>query len=342
MVEPYTIERLEEKDIESLFEFRQRVFPVNNKQMNRERWRWLFLNNPYAGASLPIWVIKTQDRIAGSICALPALFNIGRKVFWGCFGTDYYVEGCFKGQPALQLIRRIKAYSPLLIGANVSDSAHQLLLRMGCSDLSSEIYEATISLSRPGRMLARLTQTLRKCARNIIVMSARGIGYQTMISNYLPEDYHLFWSSLADGRYCGLDKNTTYMRWRYEKCPTLDHSFVLCRRHNSICAIIVVGIRNNNHNRTGLILDILVKGCNPMDLLPALCAGLEYFTEQNCKFVTLHWTAHWAKPFFRLFGFNLRTSDLGLLVWVAKGSEHLKALQQPGRWKFSLGDSDRF
>lgn len=340
MVEPYSIERLDQKDIDALFDFRKRFLPQGDKQMDRKRWHWLYHDNPFVESQSPVWVIKTNDRIAGSIGTIPMPCILGGENIVANMGVDYYVEDSFKGLPALQLLKKAMASSPIFIGANISPSAKKLLLKMGSSDLSSHLYAGTASLLSTQDIPLSLPQRLKACMRWAVAVSLKAAGYRAIVSEQLPSDYEDLWRKVSFNLPCGLVKDTVYLHWRYVQNPTFPYRFITARRNDEIRAMMVVAIQLSKG--VGLIFDIIVPQGDRRAFMAVLGEGLKFLKEQGCHTGCLHWNAAWAKPVLYLFGFDLNNSDLGHLVWVAGTAERFKIMQQPRRWTISLGDTDRY
>lgn len=333
-----------ESDIDALFEFRERVFPNNWKRLHRDRWRWLYQQNPAAGGQIPTWLLRTQDRIAGSISAVPCRMRVGPDVIAAYFGTDYFVERSFLGLPALRLLMTMLAQSPVHIGANLSESARKLFLKKGYVDLGSQLYVASAGLTDRCQddptALSWLKQRVFRGTRGL----ARAAPYRTEINRPLPALYADLWKRIRASRGAGLEKDEDYMRWRYQSCPIGEPRFISALKGDRLVAMAVVDCRHleDGQRKTGLILDLLLPDGERMALAVLIAACLEYFERSGCSACLLHWNAQWAKPVIRSMGFHIQGSDIGLMVWVAAGATSLKILQTPGSWSLILGDTDRF
>ncbi len=143
MTKNFSISRMEASEIDALFEFRRKTFPENRKQMDQARWRWLYLANPETGGSLPVWLLKSEGRIVGSVAAVPTRIKVGKGGCVGFFGADYFVEREYLGLPALRLLKTMLAESPLNIGTNLSPSAQRLFAKLGYADLSTSLVQVS-------------------------------------------------------------------------------------------------------------------------------------------------------------------------------------------------------
>ena len=338
------IERLTEADIDALFEFRNRVLPANPKRADRARWQWLFKSNPANDCQLPVWVLKTQGRITGSISAIVLRIRKNKEVVTAYHGADFFVEQAFKGLPALRLVKTMMSHSRLQIGANMSESARKLFAKLGYIDLSPDLYSASIDIWSPDRPVCSIRSILSVCVKKVIRILAAGTGYRNTVTHRVPEDYGKLWQSISASKYLGVEKDSEYLSWRYEKCPKIKHNFIAFRRNKRLCALVITGIWQDfaKQYKTGLIFDILVPKGNIFLLFAALSGSLEFFKNKKCMNCSLHWSARWAKPVLRALGFHLGKSGLGLMVWIDKKNESIKTAQKPGKWLFSLGDTDRY
>jgi len=255
----FSIVRLEDADIDLLFDFRKRVMPENTKQGDRRRWQWLYRQNPATGGELPVWVIRTPGRIAGAISAVPVPMRLDGERVRAFFGTDYFVEEGFQGLPALRLLKTLQAHPPIHIGANLSESAARLFAKMGYADLGEALYAASASVHRGDS--AGTIEPLKRLALSASRSLARIGWFDTEITWKLPEGYDALWKQVCLSSPMGLEKDATYLRWRYEECPSTDYRFVAFRRHSRLrgLGIVYIDSRTDDHRNTGVILDLIVE-----------------------------------------------------------------------------------
>ena len=341
MAASYKIERLSIKDVDLLFEFKQRLMPDNSKWMDRLRWYWLYKDNPFIN-KFPVWIIKSNGRIVGSISAIVfKMYNEGKSIT-AYHGADFFVEEGFRGLPALRLFKKMASDADLVFAANFSPDAKKLLLKMGFVDFSDHLYVAKVILRSGNYSYHRFM--VKRSIQTVVKVGTRLFGYKTSINKEIPDNYELLWKRIAKGRESRIEKSCSYLEWRYVKCPSIHYRFISITLKGNLKCLAVTSIvtENSNSGSKGLLFDLLLPENDYLALIAALSAIINYFKRKRCDSFQMHWNARWAKPILRGLGFWITQSDLGWLVNTRKDNEKLQKLMNPGTWYFSLGDTDKY
>ena len=341
MAASYKIERLLIKDVDLLFEFKQRLMPDNSKWMDRPRWYWLYKDNPFIN-KLPVWVIKSNGRIVGSISAIVFKMNNEGESFTAYHGADFFVEEGFRGLPALRLFKKMASDGDLVVAANLSPDAKKIFLKMGFVDFSDHLYAARVILSSGNYSFNRFL--VKRLVQNFMKVGTRLIGYEASISKDISDNYELLWKRIVKRREYGIEKSRSYLRWRYAQCPSTQYDFISITLQGNLKCLAVASIiaDNGTGGSNGLLFDLLLPENDYFVLIAALSAIIDYFNKKGCDLFLMHWNASWAKPILRGLGFWITKSDLGWLVYTRKDDEKLQKLMHPGEWYFSLGDTDKY
>jgi hypothetical protein len=333
---------MEESEIDALFEFRKKTFPENNKQMDRVRWRWLYLANPEGNGSIPVWVLKTEGGITGSIAAVPTRVRIGKDSCVAFFGTDYFVDREYLGLPALRLLKTMLAESALNIGANMSASAQRLFAKIGYADLSPGLIQVSAFVP-PKSGTGNLATYLKRVSRKIIRKMASPLSYKLEVTPKLPDSYGKFWDDIASSLEVSVVKDARYLRWRYEQCPSADYRFILLNRDGKLSSLAVAGIvADRNGARHGIILELLARDGDTFAACGAINACLDYFALHDCGSCVSHLSESWISRCYSLMGFSSEPSKLGFMALPATGNDALHKTKDAKSWAFALGDTDRY
>ncbi|WP_419663466.1 uncharacterized protein Dvar_37760 [Desulfosarcina variabilis str. Montpellier] len=341
MTASFKIERLSMKDVDLLFEFKQRLMPDNSKWMDRPRWNWLYKENPFVDLT-PVWVIKSNGRIVGSISGIVFKIHSGDESFTAYHGADFFVEEGFRGLPALRLFKKMASDGDLVVAANLSPDAKKLFLKMGFVDFSDHLYEAKVILSSGNYSFHRFL--VKRLVQNFMKLGTRLIGYEASINKEIPDNYELLWKRIVKRREYGIEKSRSYLRWRYAQCPSIQYDFVSITLQGNLKCLAVASIITDNGTggSNGLLFDLLLPENDFLALIAALSAIINYFKRKRCDSFQMHWNASWARPILKGLGFWITQSDLGWLVNTRKDNEKLQKLMNPGTWYFSLGDTDKY
>lgn len=335
---------LQNENIEKLFSFRAIEFPKNNKQLDTERWKWLYLDNPYIdGLSIPVWVMSHDNEYVGSISSIPLPVKIDQIKTTASFGSDYFVNSKYLGLPALRLLKTMQKQYEINIGANLSDSANKLFSKMGYIDLSSNINMATIFIpvnSNNSTTKSLLKYHLYSLYRKIICKSNYAV-YHSMTT---PEATNDLWDRIEQNFNVSIIKDFNYIKWRYEKCPSINYTFLTLESGNDLSAMAIINIMEDNKGvKCGMISDILADSTSPDSINQLLHECIVYFKDSKCSSCITHFIDNNLYKYFRSLGFTLTQSDLGLMVHLPKTkSDKQKKLAAPENWSFWLGDTDRY
>ena len=335
---------LQNKNIEKLFSFRAVEFPQNDKQLDTERWKWLYLENPnIKGLPIPVWVMSADNEYVGSISSIPLFVKVGQEKTIISFGSDYFVNNKYLGLPALRLLKTMQKQYEINIGANLSDSAKKLFLKMGYIDLSSSIQMATIFI--PVNAKKRSIKSLIKyyfysLYRKVICNKK----YFVCLSCTTPESTNDLWDKVESKINISIVKDFNYIKWRYEKCPSINYSFLTLGAGNDISAMAIITILEDSEGvRRGMISDMLVDPDNSDSIYQILHECITYFKKSRCSSCFTHFMDVNLTKYFRALGFTITQSDLGLMVLLPKikSNEQMKLIT-PKKWSFWLGDTDRY
>lgn len=329
-----TIERLALSDLDGLFEFRKKTFPESPRQLDRERWAWLYLNNPASQGRIPVWVLKADGRIVGSIASTDTLMRVDNRSILASFGNDFFVEKAYLGLLSLRLLKTMLSEYDLNVAANLSESARKLFDKMKYIDLSSSLDILTLPLLSATRLRSRVKGVGLSLLRKALLSGS----YECHISYQVPQSLDdLYEQTIARGR-VSIVKDKKYFKWRYESCPSAEFQFVSAGEYGRLEGVAVISVIK----KQGVIMDILVPSQDKRLLAFLLQSCLRHFRENNCTECYTHVSRGWMTSCFKMFGFYQGISDIGLMYHTGVKEEPVaQILNDSCSWDFNLGDTDR-
>ena len=340
-----TISILDEQSIDALFDFRERVFPQNDKQLDKKRWDWLFRQNPETtGTTIPTWVLRNGKQVVGSVSSIFLRVKVGVSVFTCSFGSDYFVDKMYLGLPALRLLKIMQKQSQVNIGANLSASAAKLFKKMKYTDLSENVKVVTAFFPKNNQSSLSIKSFIKYYVYKIIRRFFCFKKFNKRITCILPKSAQMLWENLSPHLYVSVVKDYNYLKWRYKQCLSVDYRFIILETKKQMVALAVLTIQQEGKNgKRGLIADILV---DPDDFFAScgiINACLEFFQEKGCTLCFTHLLNDRMLRYFKIMGFNVSKSDLGLMVLLPKhNNQELQGLVNSAKWSFWIGDTDRY
>jgi hypothetical protein len=336
----FEIVRMEQREVDELFDFRRRVFPENSKQMDKDRWRWLLCDVPDTDdGGMTTWLMKDDGRIVGTISGIPVIFNIQGRSVRGFFGADYFVEEAYKGLPALRLLKEMHKQVTIHVGMNLSESAKKLFVKLGYFDLSENFISASMTLNSSYRgVKGEIRRVFYRCLRKTVLNS----DYDVKIVHSLGMDYSHLWDRVKESYPVIIEKNLEYMKWRYENCPTRKYRYVYLEKDNELIGLAIIAMHKVGKEVKGVIHDVILPHGATCILKNLLCRILEYFEKEDCQYCELQIMAPRALGLLKALGFRVEISSLGAMVLVKNQVEFFSAMQNPENWMLCIGDTDRY
>jgi GNAT superfamily N-acetyltransferase len=217
--------------------------------------------------------------------------------------------------------------------ANDSESAIKLYTKMGYADLSESVDIYTLPLLPPSGFKSYLKSALLWGARTVVFPKT----FSTDISTTVPEGAEELWGQIARSPGVSVVKDTEYLRWRYELCPSTRFSFLSIHERGRLRGIAVV----TTVKQQGVIMDLLVTPGDQAGLTALIRGALRYFKGEGCTECYTHISRGWGRRLFFLFGFYRGVSSIGFMTQTSGNDAAMLDSKRPGAWHFNLGDTDR-
>jgi hypothetical protein len=229
-----------------LFALWRRFFGDWSAERLALRWQWQYGANPWARERPPVIAVALHGGdVVGHIGGIPLPMRLddARRI---ALGGSAMVLADEHRLLAFKLAATLFESRPVL-GSGLCAEAMRLFRRFGAAVVPSSQRRFTYALSRAGALARRLRERVPSwCASMVSPSMLAPAGRVSMLARWAAPDrprprerppirtradirvlrrfgadYEALWDA-ARARYrCGLDKDATYMNWRYVDCPTL-------------------------------------------------------------------------------------------------------------------------
>jgi hypothetical protein len=299
-------------------------------------WRWAFASRP---GPPTFFVLESATGIVGGIGYVPVELRVDGDHLPGALPVNYFVDDRYRGLPALRLLRAVQGECARLVGAYVSPSALRLLVKSGFTDLSGALrayHRGVRSGYGPRRAIVQLA---RRIADAVLGLADR------LRTRELRHVARTALDADLDDRFAsgpgavGLRKTAEYLRWRYERSPALQPTFVHRYEQGALTGIAVLQFDRGGDR--ALLLDLLVRDAAPATLTGLVLAAVREARVRGASTLVTQALSGAVDAALRRCLFGTLPGDLGLAVQVRDAAERA-SLGDPSRWHFMLGDCDAY
>ncbi len=341
------VRRLRMQDIDSLFSFRKRIFPPEHQDLNRDYWKWKFIENPYS-QEIPFFVVESNGRIVGTQGYVPFPMSVDGREPSSSYLVDFNVEKSFNPLVAVKLYKKVISCSSINIAANLSEDARRFFRSARFVDLSDNVHRLKYSLKAGNdRYSARvkywLFSALREVKRCKLSLNQKfERSNQTIsIAESMPDGIEKFWSLMAQRYKIFIKKDRTYLMWRYVSHPLFSYHFAALHKQNQLKAVLVLYFQSEPNQQKCWIMDVLYDPSDDFLLGVLVNEVIKYCRDNEIQSIDTELTSPSLAKIFIKVGFRVLKNNLGLMIHSQNG-ELLHTLCLPGGICFVPGDTDRF
>lgn len=318
----------------------------------RERFEWLYLNNPHGKAKV-WWVIDEKtDKPVAFTCALPRLVKVEGKdiLCWNC--GDFSVDKKFRTLGVALKLRRaakdaVDNNEVKALYAHPNDKMKVIHQRVGhtcigkmkryAKALKADKYvERYIKSKLPAKLISPVINTGLSLIDFFIVQKDRKYKTELVSGKRFDHEYdHLFEELSGYFKVIG-ERNSSYLNWRYEDNPLYSCSRIIIREDGFLKGyIIFTTIKNVVH-----IKDIF---CKPDDKIvkTMLNALVKELRKTNKESVSVALKDN--NPVINILqkaGFRLRSDESSIYAY-AGGIKEIRDIWLNGdNWYMTVGDRD--
>jgi len=345
------IRTLEERDLKFLPGIYREVFDVEKESAF---WRWKYFDNPAGRHLMAVAVEADSGRVVGQVGTIPTSMMIAGKKVLGAQTCDIVILPEFqKGGPFFKLHAHATGLlSPagveIVFGYSIKKTLKisQRLLKFR----SVFPVRRLVRVLDPAEFLkkkvpvAPLANMLGKVGGRVMHMV-----HSTGVS--VPDGFRVSEIKDFDGRFdrlmeavgsriqVMLCKDSSYLNWRYVKCPSVDYKVFAVENDEAVAGFIVVTVLDEDLRR-GYILDLLT---DPgIDVTGALInRAVNYCYEEKADSVN-SWSREGSPSWecMRQKGFAVKETNHNLIVrWELEEGPPVD-VTDAAMWDTALGDSD--
>jgi len=211
------------------------------------RWRWQFDDNPWARERAPLVLVATHaDEVVGHIGGIPLPIRLDDARRIALCGSGMVLEDAHR-LLAFKLAGQLLRDRPV-VGSGLRPEALRLFRHAGARVVPSSRCRFTYPISRAGQLARRIRERVppwfvplvrpavlgpagrlpalarwaapHRPALQGLPRLPRGDGIRPL--DAFDNRYDALWDAARSRFRCALDKDATYMRWRYLDCPTIE------------------------------------------------------------------------------------------------------------------------
>lgn len=339
-------------DVEPALRAFQRVnFGNLARQLEPERFRWLFLENPATPSEGPeLWVCEKAGRIVGQQAGVAVRLSVHGAEVRASWAIDLMVEPEWRLKgvgPALT--ETFVETVPVAIGVGITDSAYKAIVRAGWIDLGT--VPTFVRPLDPGRVLAWRTRgrrTWRGRLAGLLSAPARAsafldgvrvrlTGYRLQAIPRFDDRVDRIWQAVRGEHEVLVTRDLRALRWRFDEGPDRERyeRFYLLRGLECV-GYVVLRRGELLGSEVVFVIDLLCPRRH-LGAMASLLAARAAAT--SAAAVVLDLLEARAGPILRRHGF-LRVQRASQRRFLAQTREHRELLSDPARWFVTRADSD--
>lgn len=336
MAANYTFTEYQESDRQGVLELMQDTFASENMRkvefFNFDYWKWQYLANP-AGKAITL-LAKDHNRIIGQYANIPARLKLNGKFLNSVTVIDLMVrpeyrrQGLFKkmGEAANQQLAQAGVALSLAFPSR-SDSYSGFINKLGWFKVGD--LPVMVKLVWP-LTLRRKTKLEGRKARIEKV-------------SVFPAQINQLWERLKTEIPIGIERNQSYLNWRYFKNPSAKYEVFLIYQNGTIAGYLVLRIMKTSGIKIGVIVDMLCWG-KPDILKAAVTTAIDFIRNSGASLCAILKTKLYENS-LRKLGFlqlptRLSPKNYSLIARVNQPGLDLTTLSNIDNWFLMFGDWD--
>jgi GNAT superfamily N-acetyltransferase len=348
------ISRYQDSDAADLRAFQERMFGEGARQLDPQRFAWLFERNPCRSPEGPgLWVCRRDGKIVGQQAEIAFELSVGgraRPAAWTIdlmVDPEWRIKGVGPGLVATQL-----ASCELAIGFTHSEAAVKVYQRGGWAQVATvPVYLRPLDTGRalrhapiPPRLrrLAEIAAPVVRGVDSLLAAGARAAGLRLVPVDRFDERVDDVWAAAAKDFPVLARRDAATTRWRLDDRPDADRlrRYYLQRRGRTL-GYVAMRPTERAGDPAALVVDYLapVRWVTPLLTSAAHAARADGATVLVCR--TLCQRADRA---LRRAGFIRRGDDveapLRFFAHSAPDERDRSAIEDAANWLVTAADSD--
>lgn len=337
-------------DMDAILAFLAENFPDNPRQSNRKFWMWHYVDHPNSHpGEIPIWIAKSNERIAGQLATIPVELNVGSTTVPAIWILDLMVDPEFRRRGIMKrLVLEAQKQFPFML-ATASTRQHSAAMFKG---LGWTVFSRVPRYHRPlfpGHAVKEISRLAPvRAFANIIFAPFRPSKGQMARASTQVRPVTKFDSQFDDlaeqcrrRSPCSIRHSATYLKWQFEDQPLKKYEVLGYYEGNQLKGYVTVFFRRASAGGfidkaaisdicyhpdfASKVVDILILAA--LDLAVARRAGglvtdvMDALLEDRLKY----------------FGFWPIKSEIEIMAIGPEGND---IMYDPSNWYLTRGDSD--
>ena len=270
-----------EKDEETqIAESWRKAYPILFKYKYPERWKWMFINNPFLRDKnkLPVWIAKDEQQVVAWSCAMVIPVSIDNTINYGAFGVDAFTMKKYRKRGLGKKLQiKNQDSHEVFFSISMSPATRRNKLRIGgqpgrpfyiyfklLRELNSERLYNSLLESIEGLdaiFLARMMKKIKKCGFEIILCKI--ISILLIMKHKFPKEaskYHrflkkdlifepietfgpetdAFWNMCRSKYGFAVPRTREYLNWKYIDQPHVTYKKYFVRENDNSICGILI------------------------------------------------------------------------------------------------------
>jgi len=330
-IDDITIRETTEDDWDGVGALFERVFGAKR---DAKIWNWMIKESPESTGFSLVALDPTQQ-IVGHAASITRGFRIGGvRTLCGqsvdaMTHPDWQRKGINKKLNDALVLHNVKASIPYLMGFSNEHSTHTVLTHQGRRKIGQiPALVRPISIIRSAMHVARASASLPDA-----------------VAAQIPEDVDELWGSRGPSMRVGVDRDSSYLDWRYRK-PGASYYGVELRQNGALQAFGVLGLRVQARLLTAFVMEAFVHNDDPKLWKGLVRALVRKARSLRCDTIcALAFPGAKERKAFMKAGFipipdRVNPERIVVSLRATDGAVASQDVWEPGAWRISWGDTD--
>jgi GNAT superfamily N-acetyltransferase len=296
MAENFITRRFQKKDEEQIVDILKKSFTIwaNNKNP-LEKWKWKYLETPLG---TDIVVSTHENKIIGVTHNLVFNLKLGQSIIRTHFGADSATHPEYRGKGVfgkiIEKIEEIRKENNIQFEYAISTNPavrkvwanrgrkpfpFKISYMLKVNDIDKHFKNKKMDNSTAIKYLYTSLNAVNKLSKTKKTIKNNPEFIITQIEKF-DKTIDIFWESVKDNYHFILEKNRTYLNWRYGDNRAGNYTIFQARKNNEIIGFLVLQVVENNGYEEGFIQEILTIQ-NRTDVANALLMKANSFFENR-------------------------------------------------------------
>jgi Acetyltransferase (GNAT) domain len=344
------IKQFEVSETEALLSFLRAAFPGERNKGNAAFWKWHFLENPYIDRNdIPLWIVKTGDKIVGQVASIPVELKIGEEVRRALWPVDYMLLPEYRpGGLAISLLQVSWSYSKTLLSLGYNENSSTVMSFLKWKHLGSiNRYQILLFPGHAAKEISRLAPA-RHLANLLYAPFRPGSGHLSPSGDGVLREVTRFdssfdelWLNASPQWPCAVVRNSRFLEWQFMRQPGKKYDVLGYHKDDRLCGYVVLFFRKGGEGEAppkAAISDICYGADHPEEVIDSLLKGaLQLALERKAGSLVTDILDERVEARLRHFGFRQINPSPR---FAAKTAENGDLIYERSNWFLTRGDSD--